>query len=117
MQRDWEEGLPWLLLAAREVCQESTGFSPNDLVFGHRVRGPLAVLRDEWYTEEPPSNLRVYVNGFRYRLYMAGQLAKRNLEKTQGKMKRLYDRCSKRRQFSKGDQVGFATNCGVTISS
>ena len=45
------------------MCQESTGFSPNDLVFGHRVRGPLAVLRDEWYTEEPPSNLREYVNG------------------------------------------------------
>ncbi len=32
LDRDWEEGLPWLLLAAREVVQESTGFSPNDLV-------------------------------------------------------------------------------------
>ncbi len=30
MERDWEEGLPWLLLAALEVTQESTGFSPND---------------------------------------------------------------------------------------
>ncbi len=38
LNRDWEEGLPWLLLAAREVQQESFGFSPNDLVFGHRVR-------------------------------------------------------------------------------
>ena len=27
LNRDWEEGLPWLLLAAREVVQESTGFS------------------------------------------------------------------------------------------
>ena len=105
MQGDWEEGLPWLLLAAREVCQESTGFSPNDLVFGHRVRGPLAVLRDEWYTEEPPSNLREYVNGFRHRLYMAGHLAKQNLEKSQGRMKQLYDRRSERRQFGEGDQV------------
>ena len=33
MKGDWEEGLPWLLLAAREVVQESTGLSPNDLVF------------------------------------------------------------------------------------
>ncbi|KAI2654741.1 Retrovirus-related Pol polyprotein from transposon opus [Labeo rohita] len=46
LDRDWEEGLPWLLLAAREVLQESTGFSPNDLVFGHRVCGLLAVLQD-----------------------------------------------------------------------
>lgn len=38
LDRDWEEGLPWLMLAAREFSQES----PNDLVFGHKVRGPLA---------------------------------------------------------------------------
>uniref|UniRef100_A0AAQ5ZP60 Gypsy retrotransposon integrase-like protein 1 n=1 Tax=Amphiprion ocellaris TaxID=80972 RepID=A0AAQ5ZP60_AMPOC len=68
LNRDWEEGLPWLLLAAREVCQESTGFSPNDLVFGHKVRGPLAVLHDNWAKDEPPANLLDYVNGFRHRL-------------------------------------------------
>lgn len=28
--RDWEDGLPWLLLAAREAAQESTDFSPNE---------------------------------------------------------------------------------------
>ena len=30
----WEDALPWLLLAVREVTQASTGFSPNELVFG-----------------------------------------------------------------------------------
>lgn len=29
MKGDWKQGLPWLLLAAREVVQESTGLSPN----------------------------------------------------------------------------------------
>lgn len=48
---DWE-GLQWLLLAAREVVQESIGFSPNDLVFGHAVRGSLAVFQDSWGTVE-----------------------------------------------------------------
>lgn len=57
MDKDWEEGLPSLLLAAREGCQEGTGFSPNDLVFGHKVRGPLIILQDEWKTKEPPQNL------------------------------------------------------------
>lgn len=66
LDRDWEEGLPWLLLAAREVVQESTGFSPNDLVFGHTVRGLLAVLQDDWRAEDPPTNLISYVNGFRH---------------------------------------------------
>lgn len=29
LDRDWEEGLPWFMLAAREATHESTGFSPN----------------------------------------------------------------------------------------
>ncbi len=57
MNRDWEEGLLWLLLVAREVIQESTGFSPNNLVFGHKVWGPLALLRDNWAEVQPPQNL------------------------------------------------------------
>ena len=65
LNRDWEEGLPWLLLAAREVVQSSTGFSPNDLVFGHYVRSPLAVLREDWEVPDPPVNLLDYMNGFK----------------------------------------------------
>ena len=45
---DREEGLPWLMLAAREVTHESTGFSPNYLVFAHRVRGVMSVLHDQF---------------------------------------------------------------------
>jgi hypothetical protein len=56
--------------------QESTGFSPNYLVFGHKVDVPLAVLQDGCLPEEPPQNLIDYVNGFRLKLYRAGELAK-----------------------------------------
>ncbi len=54
LKGDWEEGLPWLLLAAHEFVQESLGFSPNQLVFGHCVRGPLGVLCDGALQQEPP---------------------------------------------------------------
>lgn len=66
--RDWEEVMPWLLLAAREVTQESTGFSPNELVSGHAVRGPLAMLHADWKQSRPPTKLADYVNGFKRRL-------------------------------------------------
>lgn len=105
MKGDWEEGLPWLLLSAREVCQESTGFSPNELVFGHTVRGPLAVLGDSWTEGTPPQNLLTYVNGFKRRLYEAGEMAKKHLKSSQTRMKSLYDRRSEKRQFMPGDQV------------
>ena len=105
MDADWEEGLPWLLLSAREVSQESTGFSPNELVFGHTVRGPLAALQSDWRESEPPKNVIDFVNGFRQRLYSAMELAREKLTSAQAKMKRLYDRRAERRVFIPGDQV------------
>lgn len=37
---EWDEGVPLVLFALREARQESLGFSPSELVFGHNVRGP-----------------------------------------------------------------------------
>ncbi|KAG1926323.1 thy-1 membrane glycoprotein [Pimephales promelas] len=105
LKGDWEEGLPWLLLATREVIQESLGFSPNQLVFGHCVRGPMAVLSENALPEEPPQSLIQYVQGFRRRLVLAGEWARQKLEKTQKKMKCWFDRKSEIRIFSAGDQV------------
>lgn len=34
-EKNWDEGVLLLLFAARESVQESTGFSPFELVFGH----------------------------------------------------------------------------------
>ncbi|XP_040262454.1 uncharacterized protein LOC120978250, partial [Bufo bufo] len=42
--KDWERFLPHLLFAYREVPQESTGFSPFELLYGRRVRGPLDLI-------------------------------------------------------------------------
>ena len=35
--KDWDEGVHLVLFAAREAVQESLGFSPFQLVFGHTV--------------------------------------------------------------------------------
>lgn len=100
MQLDWEEGLPWLMLVAREVTQQSVGFSPNEQFFAHKARGLLAVLRDQWVDSEPPKKLSEYVLGFRHRLSLAGELAGKCLSK-----KKLFDRYTEHRKFSVGDQV------------
>lgn len=44
----WDKMLPYLLFAYREVPQESTGFSPFELLYGRNVRGPLDVLKETW---------------------------------------------------------------------
>ncbi len=76
-------------------------------MFGHSVRGPLALLHDAVAppSSDPPPNLIDYVNGFRHRLYSAGEMAKEKLLSAQTKMKQLYDRRAEQRVFSPGDQV------------
>ncbi len=105
LERDWEEGVPWLLFASREVVQESLGFSPAELVFGHTPRGPLTVLKEKWLCDSKCGILPEYVTKFRTRLYRARELAKQNLEKTQNKMKTWFDKKAREWIFSPGDKV------------
>lgn len=105
MKGDWEDGLPWLLMSAREASQESTGFSPNELVFGHSVRSPMSLLSEDLKNVTPPKNLLNYVSDFRRRLYESCAQAKANLGHSQDKMKRLFDRRAEVRIFKSGDQV------------
>ena len=44
-EKNWDEGVHLLLCAVRESVQESLGFSPFELVFGHTVRGPFKLLK------------------------------------------------------------------------
>ena len=106
-EKDWDVGLPLLMFAARESVQESLGFSPFDLVFGHHVRGPLKLLKEQWLNNDDSVkvNLLDYVSKFRSRLHEAGEIAKKNLEKSQQKMKMYYDRNVKAREYKPGDKV------------
>lgn len=46
-EKDWDEQIPFLLFAVRNTVQESLGFSPAELVFGHSPRGPLKMLQEQ----------------------------------------------------------------------
>lgn len=87
------------------MTKESTGFSSNNLVFGHTVRDPLNLQYGQWKDADPSENLFDYVNRRRRRLYAAGVLAKKNPVSAQGKMKTLYDRRAEQCVFSEGDWV------------
>ena len=47
-EKDWDEGIHLLLFAGRETVQNSLGFSPFELVFGHTVRGHLKLLNENF---------------------------------------------------------------------
>ena len=51
-EKDCDEGTHLLLFAVRESVQESLGFSPFELVFGHTVRGPLKLLKEKFLSDD-----------------------------------------------------------------
>ena len=105
-EKDWDEGIHLLLFAVRESVQESLGFCPFELVFGHTVRGPLKLLNEKFLSQEDtPLNLLQYVSNFRSKLLTACEVAKSNLKIAQGKMKQNYDKNTKERSFKSGDKV------------
>lgn len=79
-------GCYWLY----EVTKDSIGFNSNELVIGHTVWWPTAILADEWQTSKPPENVVDYVSGFRWKLYEAQAVAQKKLCKSQTKMQQLF---------------------------
>ena len=105
-EKDWDEGIPLLLFAVRESVQESLGFSPFELVFGHTVRGPLKLLKEEFLSDDDSSlNLLQYVFDFKNRLSKACEAARSNLKSAQSKMKLHHDENAQDRNFEPGDKV------------
>ena len=91
-EKDWDEGIHLLLFAVRESVQESLGFSPFELVFGHSIREPLKLLKEKFLSnDETHLNLLQYVSDFRNRLFRACEVARSSLKTSQGKMKASYD--------------------------
>ena len=105
-EKDWDEGVHLLLFAARESVQESLGFSPFELVFGHTVRGPLKLLKEKFISSSNESlNLLQYVSDFRTKLARACELARANLVSAQKSMKSRYDLNTVNRTFKPGQKV------------
>ena len=72
----------------------------------HVTIRPLLLLKEKWLDEDPEKiSVLKYVATFKDRLFRAGQIAKRNLQESQSKMKVWYDRKAKSRCFEPGDKV------------
>lgn len=104
--RDWDEGLPFMLFAIRDAKQESLGFSPSELVFGHKVRGTLKVLQEKFtFRCSPETSIRNFVTQCKTLLQKAISIARESLAAAQGQMKERYDRKLMPHQFKPVDQV------------
>ncbi|XP_065928583.1 uncharacterized protein [Magallana gigas] len=105
----WDKLLPYLFFAYREVPQETTGFSPFELLYGRYVRGPLAILRDSLEEDEADSQLQPsvlsYILETNEKLAKMADIVSENEEVSKIEQKRYYDRKARHRSFEVGDKV------------
>ena len=103
----WDEYIPYVLFAYREVPNESTGFSPFELMYGKHIRGPLAILKEEW--EEPDNaqnSVLSYLLETREKMKTMAELAQINEKDAKKKQKWYYDKKkSRNREFDIGQEV------------
>ncbi|XP_068221744.1 uncharacterized protein [Palaemon carinicauda] len=104
-EHDWEEKLPFVLLALRLTPNDTTGFSPFDLLFGHTAKGPLEILKCKLMQEEGRKDYIQNIENHKEDLRKAWQMAKENESNRQGETKRKYDLKAKDRIFHVGDKV------------
>lgn len=104
--KDWDEYLPNLLFAYREVPQESTGVSPFELLYGRTVRGPLDVIREGWTAEEEAPRIATpQILETRKRMEQMREVVMERATSAQKRQKEYYDRRTSTRTLNVGDQV------------
>lgn len=105
---DWNQWLPYLLFAYREVPQASTGFSPFELLYGHDVRGPLSLLKETWAGKKGEGeeiDVASFVVAMHEKLQRMTNLAQEHMAEAQQKQKSWYDKSARTRSLVPGQQV------------
>ena len=65
--------------AYRKVPQASTGFSPFELMYGWRIRGPMVVLKEAWESgKSQDASVVVHVMQIREQLQQMTGLVEQN---------------------------------------
>jgi len=105
----WDQAIPWVLFAYREVPVETLGCSPFDLLFGRSVAGPLALVKRAWISDTDLSSAKKNVVEFivdtRERLRHALDLAGHHAAQQRTKAKTWYDKRAISRTFEPGQKV------------
>jgi len=101
--QDWSRYITPLTFAVRDTPQDSTGFNPFELLFGHRVRTPMTPLKHLWTGEKEDPEVKTtyqYVLDLRERIEETCQLAQEEIAKVQKRNQTYYNRRARERRLN-----------------
>ena len=104
-RNDWDDHLPYVLCAYRSTIQESTGCTPNLMMFGREIHLPLDVMVGLPKEKQPCPVL--YVEWVRNVLENTYQFAQEQLHKAAQRQKRNYDTKYGPKKFEAGIWVWY----------
>ena len=105
---EWHRYLTPTLFALRELPSDRTGYSAFELLYGRKVRGPTAVLRDLWENPNILSDNRTiyqYLIELRERLTEGASVAAKQAELSRDKYKTYFDLKSQDRKLEVGEEA------------
>ena len=105
--KNWHRVLPAVLYACRDVPNASTGYTPFELLFGRRPRGPLDLIAEQWMekTDSPQKSTFQYICDLQDFFQEAAKLVKVNMEAAAHSNKKYKDRGARARKFKVNDEV------------
>ena len=104
-QKDWDQYLPLLMMAYRSSVHESTGFTPNEMMFGREVLLPLDLVIGR---AEPSggSSETEYAVKLSEQMKRIHQFARQHLDMSNHRQKKNYDhRPVNQHRYHRGDAV------------
>ena len=104
--KNWDQLLPHVLFAIREVPQASTWFSPFELLYGRRPRGILDLAKEAWKSQPSPHRTMLdHVEQIRDRMAQVWPIVRDHLQQAQQAQAWVYNRGAQLRTFHPGDLV------------
>jgi hypothetical protein len=104
-QRDWDEYLPYVMMAYRSAVQDTTGYSPNLMMLGREVELPVDILIGRPSEEGGPSRKVDYVGEMEEKMESAHKVAREKIQRRSDHQKRNYDLRVHGRKYERGQFV------------
>ena len=103
-KQDWDLVVPHVLSAYRSTQHDSTGYTPNYLMYGRQVNAPVDIILGE-KPQEQYEDFDAYVDQLQDRLYNAYEITRQALRKNADANKRKYDVRVRPTPYKVGDKV------------
>jgi hypothetical protein len=104
-QRDWDNYLPYIMMAYRSAVQETTGYSPNQMMLGREAELPIDIVMG--YPEEDviEGTHHEYVDDMKQKMTLVHDRARENIKLKSDKQKRYYDLKAQPKGYEPGEAV------------